>query len=190
MDIGTFWDIIDTARASSGPHKRFDRALVDYLATCTQQDILEYQERFDEVHAALYRWDVWAAAYLIAGGCSDDSFLDFRAGLIAQGREWCQTVASSPDSLADHPVVADDANRFGGRDLFCEEVNYAARYAFERVTGEKDGFNIAWSRYRDSRQHSHHSPADMGEDFDFDDAQQIRRRLPRLSALYLPNGST
>jgi hypothetical protein len=28
----------------------------------------------------------------------------------------------------------------------------------------------------------------MGEDFDFDDAQEMRRRLPRLSARYL--GST
>ena len=55
------------------------------MATRTRQDILQYQERFDEVHAALYRWDVWGAAYLIAGVCSDDSFVDFRAGLRAQG---------------------------------------------------------------------------------------------------------
>ena len=40
------------------------------------------------VHAVLYRWDMWAAAYLIGGGCSDDGFIDFRAGLIAQGLDW------------------------------------------------------------------------------------------------------
>lgn len=39
------------------------------------------------MHGALYRRDLWAAAYIIGGGCSDDSFIDFRAGLIAQGHE-------------------------------------------------------------------------------------------------------
>ncbi|MEU1251459.1 DUF4240 domain-containing protein [Micromonospora arida] len=41
-------------------------------------------------------WDVWAAAYLIGGGCSDDSFIDFRAGVIALGREWYERVLASP----------------------------------------------------------------------------------------------
>lgn len=189
MDISTFWHIIDTAQASSGQGKPFDQALTDHLATCTQQDILEYQERFGEMHAALYRWDVWAAAYLIAGGCSDDGFIDFRAGLIAQGRGWYQRAAVSPDSVAGHPAVADAPNHSRGGPLFYELVNYAAHEAFERVTGDKDGFYDACARYRGSRGHSDPSPADMGEDFDFDDAQQMRRRLPRLSALYLRNSS-
>ena len=86
MDIGTFWEIIETARASAAPGRPVHRCLARHLAALTEQEILEYQERFDEVHGALYRWDVWAAAYLIGGGCSDDSFIDFRAGLIAPGR--------------------------------------------------------------------------------------------------------
>jgi hypothetical protein len=43
--------------------------------------------------------------YLIGGGCSDDGFIDFRAGLIAQGRDWYERAAASPDDLADHPDV-------------------------------------------------------------------------------------
>ena len=62
-------------------------ALTDHLATLTEQDILEYYECFEKMHGALYRRDLWAAAYLIGGGCSDDSFIDFRAGLILQGHE-------------------------------------------------------------------------------------------------------
>ena len=139
------------------------------------------------MHAALYRRDVWAAAYLIAGGCSDDSFIDFRAGLIARGRDWYHRAAASPDSLAGHPAVA-DASRLRGEPLFYEEVNYAAPRAFERVTGDYAGFNDAWRRYRDSRGHSDHTP-DMDEDFDFEDAQQMRRRLPRLAAHCLQNDS-
>ena len=190
MDISTFWDIIDAARAAAGPGRPFHEALVDDLATRTQQDILEYQERFYEMSAALSRWDVWAAAYLIAGGCSDDSFTDFKAGLLAQGRDWYQKAAASPDSLAGHPAITDAVHRpWDKPPLFYEEVNYAAPYAFERVSGDDHGFYDAWDRYSASREQHDRSPVDMGEDFDFDDAQQMRRRLPRLSAICLGNGS-
>jgi len=53
----------------------------------------------------MYRWDVWAAAYLTGGACSDDAFVDFRAGIIAQGHGWYEKVAASPENLADHPAV-------------------------------------------------------------------------------------
>ena len=47
VDIGTFWDIIETARASAGPDKPFHESLTDHLATLTENDILEYHERFE-----------------------------------------------------------------------------------------------------------------------------------------------
>jgi Protein of unknown function (DUF4240) len=143
--------------------------------------VLEYQEKFDEAHHALYEWDVWAAAYLIGGGCSDDSFIDFRAGLIAQGRDWYQKAADSPDNLAEHPAVAATDGRPWDNPLFYEVVNYAASRAFERVSGDEHGFWDALGA-RDRRDRM---PADMGEDFDFDDEQEMRRRLTRLAALCL-----
>jgi hypothetical protein len=111
VDIGRFWDIIETARASAGQDRPFHESLTDHLATLTEQDILEYHERFEKMHDALYRYDLWAAAYLIGAGCSDDSFIDFRAGLIAQGRDWHNKAAAAPDSLADHPAVAGPGTR-------------------------------------------------------------------------------
>jgi DNA-binding CsgD family transcriptional regulator len=63
--------------------------------------------------------------------------------------------------------------------------------AFDRVTGGRHRFNDAWARCRDSRQSSSQEPA--GENFDFDDAQQMRRRLPGSSqsscAMLLPERS-
>lgn len=82
------------------------RSWSGHLIIGTGQEILDYQEKFDELHQALYRWELWAAADLIGGGRSDDSFIDFRAGLIAQGRDWYDKAAASPDSLADHSAVS------------------------------------------------------------------------------------
>ncbi|MGW1675661.1 DUF4240 domain-containing protein [Streptomyces sp. NPDC002324] len=89
--------VIEAAQAgAAATGEPFDEVLVKQLAQRPRQEILEYAERFDERHDALYRWDVWAAAYLIGGGCSDDSFMDFRAGVIALGCQWYQRVATDP----------------------------------------------------------------------------------------------
>ncbi|WP_327748714.1 DUF4240 domain-containing protein [Streptomyces europaeiscabiei] len=88
----------------------FDEVLVKQLAEGPRQEILENAERFDELHDALCRWDVWAAAYLIGSGCSDDTFTDLRAGVIALGCQSYQRVAADPDSLAAHPDVVQAAN--------------------------------------------------------------------------------
>jgi Protein of unknown function (DUF4240) len=181
MHTDDFWELIEAARASAVAGRAFHEVLADLLGARTEQEILEYQEKFDEAHQALYRWDVWAAAYLIGGGCSDDSFIDFRAGLIAQGRGWYQKAAESPDNLAEHPAVAATAGRPWDNPLFYEVVNYAASRAFERVSGDEHGF---WDALR-ARDERDHTCADMGEDFDFDDEQEMRRRLPRLAALCL-----
>ena len=183
MDAGRFWEIIETARASAGRDRLFHEALTDHLATLTEQDVLEYYERFEKMHDALYRHDLWAAAYLIEGGCSDDGFIDFRAGLIAQGRDWYEQAAASPDSLAGHPAVAGGGHPLAGNPPFYEEVNYAASCAFDRVSGDEDAF---WDALKERGPRIFVEL--MGEDFDFDDDQELRRRLPRLSACCMTAG--
>ncbi|MGW2725340.1 DUF4240 domain-containing protein [Streptomyces sp. NPDC001492] len=187
METDEFWNIIETARSRTGDGRAFDEVLVDLLADRGKRDILEYQECFDELHGAIGRWDVWAAAYLIGGGCSDDSFMDFRAGLIALGRQWYERAAAAPDSLAEHPTVITAAPN-GDYVLFYEAVNYASAYAFKRITGDEEDFYEAWDQHCAARPDPEHDSVDMGEDFDFDDPDEMHRRLPRLAALYLTPG--
>ncbi|MQY15148.1 hypothetical protein SRB5_53260 [Streptomyces sp. RB5] len=188
MDTNEFWQLIDTARANATTGKTVGEALVDLLADRSKEDILGYQERFDEVYGALCRWDTWAAAYLIGGGCSDDSFSDFCAGLVAQGRDWYVKVLANPDSLAEHPVVT--AAAAAGEDMpvefFAEDANFAAVAAYERLTGDEESFWEDWDTYRAGQSPAEDDPGSMGEDFDFDDPNEMHRRLPRLAALCLP----
>ncbi|MFJ1791844.1 DUF4240 domain-containing protein [Kitasatospora griseola] len=189
MDNDEFWQLIDSARAAATPAVPFERALVDVLATRPEPEILRFGACFDRLHHALYRWDVWAAAYLIGGGCSDDSFMDFRAGVISEGRAWYEKVLAGPDVIAEHPAAVGE-NRFEAEDVFFNEaVNYAASYAFERRTGDRAGFHLAYERHRAELGVTRVGPverdAGMGESFDFDDDAEMHRRLPRLAALYL-----
>ena len=67
MEIAEFWAIIDAARLTAAslpgdPRSAVATVLTDRLAAASKQTVLEYQERFDELHGAVHRWDVWAAA--------------------------------------------------------------------------------------------------------------------------------
>lgn len=79
--------------------------LIQRLASLSAEEILAFSFELEQERNGLYRWDIWAAAHLIGGGCSDDSFSDFRAGVVALGRDWCERVRTNPDALAEHPVV-------------------------------------------------------------------------------------
>lgn len=183
MNGDDFWGIVEAARADD---KAFHEALEDRLAERSAEEILAFQARFDELDAAVCRWDVWAAAYLIGGGCSVDSFAGFRAGLIALGREWYERVRHSPDALADHPAVLRAATGGEGYPVFYELAGYAAAMAYGRVTGKGEH-----DFYEDVDEHrAAHDPDegedDMGEEFDFGDDAEMRKRLPRLAELFLP----
>jgi hypothetical protein len=78
---------------------------------------------------------------------------------------------SDPDSLADLPDIQTAAAE--REDVECEAALSIAWTAYETATGEQlpaDAFTI---RYRD-----------LDPGWDFDDRAEMRRRLPRLTALY------
>ncbi|KAA0940769.1 DUF4240 domain-containing protein [Streptomyces apricus] len=182
MDTEAFWRVLDAAEGSDKP---LDVAVVDHLSVLPAEAILAFEHQFSRLRDEVYRWDVWAAAYLIGGGCSDDRFSDFTAGLVALGREWYERAAACPDALAEHPAVR-VAAATGDQDvIFDEAFNFVSARAYERLTGDSDAFWEAWEAYTDARATTEEENSQgMGESFDFDDAQQVRWRLPRLAALH------
>ncbi|ANW21441.1 DUF4240 domain-containing protein [Streptomyces clavuligerus] len=179
LPLDDFWQLIDAARERATEERPFAQALTDILADCPPQTILAYERTFTDVHERLYRWDVWAAAFLIGGGCSDDSFMDFRAGVISQGREWYERVLASPDSLARHPLALDgDPGHL--ENLFDERVNYAAAKAYPRALGDPEAWDAMVAEGYDADEPEEDT---MGEAFDFGDEREMRRRLPSLTVL-------
>jgi len=73
-----------------------------------------------------YRWDLWGAAFVINGGCSDDGFDYFRGWLMLQGRDVWEAAMRDPESLAGVSLEGDAE---------CEVALYAASKAYERVAG-------------------------------------------------------
>jgi len=88
-----FWSLIGQARRPGQLHEELSRLPDEQLLS------------FERLHAAYmnraYTWGLWGAAYVINGGCSDDTFEYFRAALISLGRNVYERALADPDSLAD-----------------------------------------------------------------------------------------
>jgi hypothetical protein len=190
VDVEEFWAMVEDARRGvSDLAARADETiaaqLVARLAAGGPETVLAFHEQFSKAYGSLYRWDVWAAAYLIGRGCSDDSFSDFCAGVIGLGRTWYERVLGHPDALAEHPLVRRAAAERDTDVVFSELINFATSSAYERITGDADAFYDALETVRRGANDDDVGPSDMGEDFDFDDDDEMRRRLPGLAELLL-----
>ncbi|MFJ8785362.1 DUF4240 domain-containing protein [Streptomyces sp. NPDC102476] len=189
MNIDDFWTVIETARtdaasASGDPSQAFASALVERLAATSKQTILEYQQCFDQLHGAIYRRDMWATGHLIGGGCSDDAFMDFRAGLIAQGRQWYERAATAPDVLAQHPDVIAAAVE-GTDEARCSTKPSTTRppTPTSASTATTAPFYDDYDQFCGPR--TDQARAEMGESFDFNGALEMQARFPGLARLFL-----
>jgi hypothetical protein len=173
MRTDDFWAVIARATADrpGSPAEVAERAIAD-LAASDPEEIVAWGRHFDKVMVASGTQDLWAAAYLINGGCSDEGFDAFRGWLIAHGREAVARSVRSPDSLADVPAVRAAAE--SGAVFEAEEVLAVAAGAYVKATGSE----LPEEERPVTRPES-------GDLWDFDDEDEMRRRLPRLSALFL-----
>ncbi|MFI6060286.1 DUF4240 domain-containing protein [Streptomyces sp. NPDC051286] len=176
MDTTDFWNLIDDARTQvadpADAEAVVERASA-LLAARSLHEIVAAQQLFWDLMAASYRAPLWAAAYTINGGCSDDGFEYFRGWLIAQGREVFERVVADPDALAELPEIRAAAPE--GEEVECERMLGIAWDAHRAATGTDlpgGSFTIDY-------------PAlDPEWNFDFDDAERVALRLPKLDALY------
>jgi hypothetical protein len=126
MDDDRFWAFIGAARDAAGEDVE-DRVsgLEQVLLNHPPDEVAEFRQTYDEMLARSYRWDLWGAAHLVLGGCSDDGFRYFRDWLISEGEAVFEAALADPDSLAD---VAQD------EDFELESFGYVAGEVYEQMT--------------------------------------------------------
>jgi hypothetical protein len=171
MNHEQFWQVIESTCCDPPSAEEWDQRLIKALTQFPADEIIEWNHIFDRLAKTAYTTDLWAAAYLINGGASDDGFYYFRCWLIGMGRAVYGKAIADPDSLADVVSPKWDAEGIDAE----AEIYAAAHRAWMQVTGQPD---------------TAHYPARnettqlVGQDWDFDDDTLMRRHLPRLSAVY------
>ena len=166
-----FWAMIEQSR--SGAVKRGlkgddvlddqEKVLAAELGKLSPEEIVDFNERFYELHASAYVWKLWGAAYWLGGGCGNDGFTDFRATLISLGEKRFKQAVNDPDSLAEI-VGQPDVPYLQG-----EGFQYVAGNAYKKKTGKEIPLGKS-SRRKDP----------LGEKWDFDDFDETEERLPKL----------
>ena len=164
MRPDAFWALVEAARAESGDdmEARVD-ALTHRLQALPAGDVLDFSRLFDVCMDRACTWDLWAAAWVVRGGCSDDGFADFRSSLVSMGRTVYEQALSDPESLASLPRATADCLGFEG-------IAYVAAAVYEEKTG-----NVP------PREQPPSVPA--GTPFD-EDPDALAARFPRLWASF------
>src|SRR5262249_29677619 len=83
-----------------------------------------------------YSWDLWGAAYMIGGGCSNGAFWDFSSTLIMQGKDFFDAALADPDRLADFDYSQDNENNYP----FLEGYGWYAQRLIEQKGGKVPDF--------------------------------------------------
>ena len=128
MTTTEFWQIIEQSGHEAESSDEQAEKLEDLLSELAPEEIAAFEDLFTKFRYAAYRWDLWGVAYVLCGGCGDDSFDYFRAWVIGRGQKFYEEAMQDPESIADK-VTADDCPE-------AELLMYAAANAYEEKTGE------------------------------------------------------
>ncbi len=129
MTHDEFWKLIDKSRRGADDGDEQCEKLRNLLATLPIEDIFGFDRILHECLDASYRRDLWAAAYIINGGCSDDGFEYFRGWLVVQGQKYFEAALADPNE-AGRWAEPDEAE--------CESILGVAADAYQAKTGQVD----------------------------------------------------
>jgi hypothetical protein len=101
MDEPSFWAVVQQVHdQAQGDMEQKCEVIGTTLAELPSEEARQFAHLFDAMMDRAYSWPLWGAAYVINGGCGDDTFSDFRASLISRGRDAFERAIADPDSLA------------------------------------------------------------------------------------------
>lgn len=164
MTENKFWTIIENSNRG--------RKLNEYLTPLSEEELFGFRYLWEYFCKLSYKQELWAVAYVVLGGCSDDGFDYFRFWLIAQGREVFYKALENADTLCDVLSKLEDPQ---GEDYpEQEDLDYAVQTVLRERTGDEDYFyataeNYALPGYAD----------EIEIEWEEDNEESIRKICPR-----------
>ena len=128
MNKDAFWTLIAKGHEAGDDCNVQAAAVMEQLAELSAHDVLQFQRYIDECRVEAYRWDLWAVACIVNGGCSDDGFEYFRGWLIIQGRDYYEAALQEPRRAAERTEP-------GVCDYECEDILFGAPQIYQQIAG-------------------------------------------------------
>ena len=102
MERGTFWDIVEGARAEAGSDsERVAQLILRRLRSLSPDEIEGFQQRWEQAQDELYRWPIHDAATLLLGPLDDDALFAVQDWIVSHGRRTVRRVLDDPDNLVE-----------------------------------------------------------------------------------------
>lgn len=101
MEEKEFWRLIKEAK-EQGEQEEQAEWLSDLLMERGIEEIVDFEAILQQFMNMSYTSRLWGAAFVLMGGCSDDTFDYFRGWLIGQGEEIFHKVMEDPEFLAEY----------------------------------------------------------------------------------------
>jgi predicted DNA-binding WGR domain protein len=180
MSESLFWELLKNAKQKGEDAEEQIEWLVNHFSKKPVKAIVMFDYYFNQNYLKSYTSDLWAAAYIIMGGASDDSFDYFRAWLLFQGKETYETVLQDPELIIPHLKILEDEEDVPQ----LEDLLSAASIAYEEKTGlDYDEYYDLYEKL--TGDHANHP--DLELDWDEDDEEGLKKRFPSLWERYGDN---
>jgi hypothetical protein len=133
MNEQIFWELIDKARKA--PNSNFETqcvTLTELLEAYSPEDIVAFEHILREKIEEASSWPVMAATFVVCSFISDDTYEDFRAWLVGQGKENFYKAIKDPNEINNF-LTAKEALELGG-----EYMLFVGANAWLEKTGKDD----------------------------------------------------
>lgn len=125
-----FWQIIENSIKTPVSQEQQYKTILNALKSLSPEEIAGFRIRTDKLLNESYKNELWCAAYIINGGCSDDGFEYFRCWLISRGKKVFDESLKNPDYLISYASSDESENEF-------EDFWNVANDAFNKKTGQE-----------------------------------------------------
>lgn len=177
MTESVFWEMLQTSKNKGEDPEEQIEWLVNHLSKKPVKEIVMFDYIFNLHYQKSYTADLWAAAYIIMGGASDDSFDYFRAWLLFQGKETYETVIGNPEKIIPHLKALEEEEDVPQ----LEDLLSAASIAYEEKTGlDYDDYYDLYEKLTGDQA----IPPEMEFDWDEDDEEGLKKKFPALWERY------
>ncbi|OCA81963.1 DUF4240 domain-containing protein [Pseudobacillus wudalianchiensis] len=175
-----FWALLEKCKEKGEEADEQMEWLVAQLSKKSIKDIVMFDSIFNQHYHKSYTSDLWAAAYIVMGGCSDDCFDYFRAWLLYLGKELYEAAIENPETLLPYFKILEEQEEIPQ----LEELLYVASQAYEEKTGLDDE---AYFKVYDQLAKDDGTEPEMEFDWEEDDVEGLRRKFPLLWREYGEN---
>lgn len=174
MEEKQFWALINDMQDQDEPFEW----LTHHLSNMADDEIADYEHHFQNMFTKSYTSNLWGAAYLIMGGCSDDLFDYFRGWLIAQGQEVFEATLQNPEFLAEYiPDFYEEEEIMPE----LEDMLDIGLNAFTlKKTGDTEWDDDLWDQFDDLLKKKGFVRTQPEIEFDWEDEDDLMERFPKL----------